>query len=125
MVNYEFPVEFEIFIANEAVILRPAIDHHRIFEPAKMVLLPRRLEIDVRNGKPGYLRSHDEIDFESGAGTPVERRAFDDPARLTHQQGVGRNAADVAVILANVDGTPGAPNSTRIGQLIKSFIFHR
>ena len=85
MVNHEFSLEFEIFIAHEAVTLRPAIDHHRIFEQAKMVLLPRRLELDVRNGKPGYLRSYDEIDFESGAGTPVERRAFDDPARLTNQ----------------------------------------
>ncbi len=77
------------------------------------------------NSEPRYPRSDDEIDFESSARTQIERSAFDDRSRLVDPQGVGRNVTDFAVIFRDVDGTTGAPNSPRIGQLIKSFIFHR
>ena len=121
MVNDEVSWELEIGIANEAIAPRQTVNHLGIFEPPEICLLPRKLELDVRNGEPGCLRSHDELDLKPGAGTPVERGAFDDPPCLAHPQGVGRNAANLAVILGNVDGTAGAPNSTRLGQLIKSF----
>src|SRR6516164_7336806 len=75
-------------------------------------------------GEPRYPRSDDEIDFESSARAQIERGAFDDPSCLIDSQSIGRNVTDFAVIFGNVDGTTGSPNSSRIGQLIKSFVFH-
>jgi|SRR6516164_306508 len=86
-------------------------------------LLPRNLEFDVGNGESRDIRSNDKMDLESSAGAPVERAAFNDPSRLTHPQGVGRNAASFAVIFGDVNRTASAPNSARIGQssgLLKS-----
>src|SRR5215469_1673454 len=76
------------------------------------------------NSEPRYRRGDDQIDFESSAHAPIERSAFDDPSRLVDPQGVRRNVTEFAIIFRNVDGTTGSPNSPRIGQLIKPFVFH-
>src|ERR1700741_866899 len=124
MVKDEIPFELEILVAGEAITPRRAIDHVRIFEPVEITLLPGKLERDVRNGELRNTRGDEELDFEASTGSPVERSAFDDRARLAHPQGVGRNVTHFAIIFRDVDGTSGAPDSPRIGQLIKLFIFH-
>ncbi len=94
MVKNEISVKLENLVAEEAVAPRRTIDHDRIFEPLDRGVLPRKLELDVRTANRAIFEVTTKWILNPVPAPQSNALLSIDPSRLTHPQGVGRNAAE-------------------------------